>query len=593
MLNDLYNYAVKKELVSRPGFKPKSIKAYILLSRVGQFLGFDPGPSERVMCPDIGSAAQGISKCNILVEKAEIVLLLNPDKIIKHNFYKNSLEAGVKYDPLFRICLAALDTPDTLDVIRQTFISEKYKSSDPIGFKVDNIAVQQSKDYFDWWEVYRKEQNPSKSEDEYKQRCLITGEVEKPVVIVPKVPGLSAVGGHTSGDSFICFDKEAFCSYNLKQANNASVSEEAVTAVNAALSDLISRAPINAGSKFVHWYKEPLEDKYDPIMILDSRFIPDKDADEDQEEDYSEIIALDEAKKLIESVKRGEKPQYLNNRYYIMSISGANGRIMVRSYFQGNYEELYESVKAWFDDLEIELIGGGGYSKPPKLFAINIRLLKREKMNKNLSERMKKELSGIEPQLYYSIFNNTSLPDCIAARALNYIRSDMLDSNEDSKKSKIPDMLCCELLKIWLIRKEIQEKNIAREEATLKETLNPDNPSTAYHAGRMMAIFAAIQTKALGDVGAGVIQRYYASASTSPALVIGKLSTLSQHHLSKIESKGLVNYYTKLLAEISEKIGYYLPTALSLEEQSQFALGYYQQTAQLYQSKKSDNETED
>ena len=36
-----------------------------------------------------------------------------------------------------------------------------------------------------------------------------------------------------------------------------------------------------------------------------------------------------------------------------------------------------------------------------------------------------------------------------------------------------------------------------------------------------MALLAAIQEVALGDVGAGVVQRYYAAASTTPALVLG------------------------------------------------------------------------
>jgi CRISPR-associated protein Csd1 len=52
------------------------------------------------------------------------------------------------------------------------------------------------------------------------------------------VPGLFSVGGHASGDALICFDKNAFCSYDLEKAANAPVSEEAVTAVNAALTDL-------------------------------------------------------------------------------------------------------------------------------------------------------------------------------------------------------------------------------------------------------------------------------------------------------------------------------------------------------------------
>jgi CRISPR-associated protein Csd1 len=49
-----------------------------------------------------------------------------------------------------------------------------------------------------------------------------------------------------------------------------------------------------------------------------------------------------------------------------------------------------------------------------------------------------------------------------------------------------------------------------------------------------MAVYALIQNAALGDVGAGVVERYYTSACSSPALVMGKLATMSQYHLSKL-----------------------------------------------------------
>ena len=53
------------------------------------------------------------------------------------------------------------------------------------------------------------------------------------------------------GDALICFDKDAFCSYGLKQAANAPVSEEAFAGVKAALDELLKGAPVLAGMKFV------------------------------------------------------------------------------------------------------------------------------------------------------------------------------------------------------------------------------------------------------------------------------------------------------------------------------------------------------
>ncbi len=115
----------------------------------------------------------------------------------------------------------------------------------------------------------------------------------------------------------------------------------------------------------------------------------------------------------------------------------------------------------------------------------------------------------------------------------------------------------------------------------MKPGLNPEHSSPAYHAGRLMAVLAALQNRALGDVGAGVVQRYYAAASTTPALVLGRLIKGAQYHLNKLD-KGLAIWYEGLLGQIMVQSGNSFPTTLSLEEQSLFALGYYQQRAAIY-----------
>lgn len=124
--------------------------------------------------------------------------------------------------------------------------------------------------------------------------------------------------------------------------------------------------------------------------------------------------------------------------------------------------------------------------------------------------------------------------------------------------------------------------------------LNPAYPSTAYHCGRLMAVYAAIQADAMGgDLGSGVLQRYYASASTAPKLVIGKLSALSQHHLAKLDNPGRVIRYEQMLSEIACKIGSQpIPGALTLEQQTEFALGYYQQRAAIFAPRRSGEDTE-
>ena len=81
-----------------------------------------------------------------------------------------------------------------------------------------------------------------------------------------------------------------------------------------------------------------------------------------------------------------------------------------------------------------------------------------------------------------------------------------------------------------------------------------------------------------------------AAASSTPALVLGRLVRTAQFHLGKLEG-GLPHWYESRLASIWGRIKDSLPKTLTLEEQSLFALGYYQQMAA--DRTKSGDETED
>ncbi len=110
--------------------------------------------------------------------------------------------------------------------------------------------------------------------------------------------------------------------------------------------------------------------------------------------------------------------------------------------------------------------------------------------------------------------------------------------------------------------------------------LNEHETDPAYLCGRIMAILARIQHKALGDVGAGVVQRYYAAASATPALILGRLVRTAQiAHLPKIASKGLRIWFENQLIDVWAKLDQVPPTVLNLEGQTLFAMGYYHQRA--------------
>lgn len=592
MLHELYKYAMGHGLAARPGFKSKRVKCHVMLSATGRFLGIDPCPDATTYCPDIGAAANGTTRCNILAEKACIPLCIVKDPVkdknipTKHQFFLDALAQGAAYEPAFDVVRAALEDEQIRDAITQALTEAKYKAADVIGFQVDGQSLESSPNYLEWWNQFRQQFAPPASD--LLPRCFITGQAAPALATVPKVSGLMSVGGHTAGDAFLCFDKDAFQSYGLKKSFNAPVSEEAMTAVNAALTALIAAAPTFGGAKLVHWYSGPVDEKADLIpRLLD---ITVDDDEEDTEEAGkgdrdAEREALAGAKRLAEAIQKGELPQKMQVRYYIMPLSGANGRMMVRGWYEGSYVQLYQSVTAWFDDLRLATPYEEGVTRPPKLKALCIRLLKPGDQRK-VFERMDKELPNLLGRLFAAIVQNQPLPDEVAARALLWLRSDFLRSSgsDASQTNTGPETLAYQLLKAWLRRRQKR-----KEGANLMgESLQTDRENAAYQCGRLMAVYASVQTAALGkDLGAGVLERYYATACTAPKLVLGKLSALSQHHLSKLE-RGLAVYYMNMLGEIASHIPQGgIPASLTLTDQAEFALGYYHQRAEIFTKKAS------
>ena len=572
MLEALYKYAVDGSLAARPGFKGKKIKYYISLDVNGRFVSFEETEKNRIYeCPDLGSAAQSTSISNILVEKAGVVLdIPGETSEKKHGFYMSSLKEAGEHDPL--IALAAKSLEEQNEGIVEELRKRKIKASEVIGIKVDGKPLESSTGYLEWWEEFRKrfkdKKGAKKQETSGLSRCFITGELTEPVRTAPKFSGLISVGGHTSGDTVIGFDKDAFCSYGLAQAANAAVSEEAIVAVNAALEKLVKEGKTLAGAKYVHWFSEKVKtDVFDFLGL--GNWGDTSDENSENEDDEARV------EKMFQSFFSGECPEDPKNRYYMIALSGASGRVMVRSYEEGYYGELYENLKAWYDDLSLD------GRKSPMLWTVYIRLLKFSENERKFSERISKELSGLSVQIVNSIMHNSPLPDTVASRAVDYIRHDMYNSDDDAKKArKNIDTVSCQILKAWLNRKyRINDK----EELLIMDKLNKDSTSAAYQTGRMLAVYAALQNKALGDVNAGVAEKYFTSACTSPQLVMGKLAALSQYHLSKLEGGG--RYYKNMLNEIATKIGGSFPKTMTLEQQGEFALGYYHQNAEMYSSK--------
>lgn len=576
MLNALYQYAVERQLALPVGFVAKTVKAFLCLGADGRFLGLERSDGRPYAAPDIGSLANSTSRCNPLVEKAGIVVPEAPGA--KSDYFQKVLEDGTSTLPALGACLTALRDAQTLEAMRREIEREKIKPGDRVTFRVDGANILELPGLVEWWQAYRGQFTAT--EKKAKSLCLITGQPTVPMETVPPISGLGPVGGHPRGDALICFDKDAFCSYGLSQAANAPVSETAYAGVKAALDELLKGAPILAGMKFVHWYDRALPTEEDALDELLKGFADDDGEGEESvaaPPPVSDEAARARADALPRSVYSGMEPPPLPDRYYILLLSGVNGRVMIRRYEQGAYEELQRKLSLWYDDLSLCRMDGVSAAKSYKLNARLYRLMKRQESDKTPYERAAKELAGLTPAILSAILGGGPLPDAVAARALAYIRSQMMQNNEELSSPPVPDGICCQWLKAWLIRRS----RIKHQEEMLMPYYNPKHPSNAYQAGALVAVYAAIQRAAMPDVNASMVQRYYGSASQTPALALGRLAAMSNHHQEKLEYRWQIDMFSELLNAASVAIGDNIPTVLNLEGQAYFALGYRQMSAEI------------
>ena len=578
MLKALYDYGMRRQLALPPGFVGKTIKAYLSFSEHDDHVSVYLGDEELVPCPDIGSLANGKDKSNVLAEKRSVVIPEEPGS--KSAFFLETLRCAAAEEPLLNVCVHALENPETAAAIRAELDRAKIKPGDRISFRVNGTPVLRAEKVRAWWQDYRKQF--LKNAEHPTALCLITGEPTVPMTTTTPIQGLHVVGGHARGDALICFDKAAFCSYGQKKAANAPVSEEAFCVVKAALDDLLKDAPILSGMKFVHWFDREIPPEDDPLYSIDLGFDPPEapETEENAAPPVNEGAARDRADQVLNSIDLGQPVPDLDDvSYYILLLSGANSRIMIRKYDRGNYADLRRNLGQWSADLALTHSVGTGNIRPMKLTARLLRLLKFQKTDSHPFERLSKELAGITPAVIQAILSGGPLPDAVAAKSLAYIRSDLVADDDSGTQWALS--LAYQWLKVWLLRRN----RIHHQEEPILEEYNFALANSAYHCGGLMAIYAAIQQAAMPDVNTGIVERYYASAIQMPALVIGQLSSRSNHHLEKLENKWLAGEYQKKLQQVSVALGTAIPATLNLEQQSYFALGYYQMGAKLNQDK--------
>jgi CRISPR-associated protein Csd1 len=525
MLHALVEYAEQQLADSEPGFKTRDVRWSIELTADGRFLGVVPlGDGKRGQdqprCPDMHGMNAG-GKSHFLVETAQTVALLfkanEGEKRIasaneKHAFFVDMLSKASADIPVLVPLTRALADETQFTQIRDALEKHKAKPTDWIGWRIDSIDPREDATVQAWWREWRRndlgnattEGNDANGAANGAMLCLLTGETVKPLPTHPKITGLSGVGGLGTGDVMVGFDKAAFGSYGLDQSANAAMGAEATQKYVDGLNDLVRNHSRKLGNSLVaHWFKDQVPVENDPLAFLY----------EFESEEQTEAAALGAARRLLESIRSGELADLGRNRFYALTLSGAAGRVMVRDWMEGGFEDLLRNVVAWFTDLAIVSRYGQGQARDPKFMAVCGALVR----------DLKDLPAPTVATLWKTAVQRLPIPQPLMAQALARFRVDLVDKDQPPfNHARLG------LIKAYFVRLK------PGGDHTMTAYLNPDHPAAAYHCGRLLAVLANLQRAALGDVGAGVVQRFYAATSQTPGLILGRLVSNARNHLGKL-----------------------------------------------------------
>ena len=611
LLKALYDLAHSRALLDDLAFTKKPIRWVISLDAEGNLLGFTPtGDDKRgkeFSAPQTSRAKNAGGVAEFLWESITGVFGLDPEPEQYKDNEKKRRERdqnnAAKCDEFWRQIQTAFD--DTQHPALQALLNFRRKhlanidflkweardnqkpawwlktaAGDEVKLGAENftfevagkLLIEDKETLRPYWRtIYQQELN-DKTEAVEKGLCLITGTTDVPIAPThnPKIKGVP--NAQPTGAAIVSFDKPAFTSYGCDQSYNAPASIEASTAYAVALNWLLDqpRHHFKLGGTVVCFWARDSEEATNIFADLFEKPRP-------------ETIH-----RFLTSPLRGTEHHGVNtDEFYSVTLAGNAGRIVVRHWLQCPLETATNNLKRWFTDLQIT-----PYGEP----SVATKTKKKEDSGKEtpqplglymLAMTMVREAKDLQPelltQLYRAALEGHAPSVMLLKPILNRFAKELASDGPHSALRR---------LSRFALTRLILNRN-RKEDDPMIEPQVFETDDHAYNCGRLLAIFDDLQMRAheYQLEGAGVVERYYGSASSAPNSAFGILWRLHQHHLKKVSRQGdkgkaAAEAIKRKIAEIAALFPQpkpnfppEFPRAFSLVEQGRFALGFYQQKA--------------
>lgn len=528
--------------------KSTSIKAYKLDHRPRYIFGleYDAGS-------DTLSVTDKSKESNDKFKEKNLEFIEGMDEPIVNafrNFLENFIPEKETENPIIKKFGKNMEKNPGLCFALNGFVREKLQDCSCIKEKVRSEAA---------------EEEPSEDES----TCAISGKKGKIARTHADVKGIL---GQKAG-TLVCVKGSAGESYGKTQAYTSNISEESMSKYTEAFNYLTSNV-------------DPHTQKFTNKIYIDSMtvifFAADKSSDEEDSLMRSliagdELIGGDEKinsedlqkqfESLMEHITNGDavdKNKIITDGsadYYVAGFVPNSSRVSMKFCYRNTFDNILENIIRHQRDISM-----GKSDKPVTISQLTAELV---------SPVSKEQASPpIISALMDSIFLGRRYPDSLLAAVINRVKTD--NDTETNPYIKINPR------RIGLIKACLNRNN--KEEFTV--ALDETRKDKAYLCGRLFAVLEKIQQAAQGtELNTTIKDSYFAAACSKPAVVLPRLIMLAQNHLKKLDS----DYYNYCMGEILNLLEGNFPSALSIEEQGAFIIGYYQQ---FFKKAKSNKESE-
>lgn len=399
-------------------------------------------------------------------------------------------------------------------------------------------------------------------------QCLVTGDVAPIARLHPKIKGVP--GAQAAGASLVSFNATAYDSYgkDKEQGLNSPVCVDVAFQYGTALNSLLTgpqsrRHRIRIGdTSTVFWTEKGtvVEDCLADVFSNGSHAL----------QEVQDVAKRAQIQRVLEAVRSGGNYADLGDQktpFYVLGLAPNAARLSVRFFHRSSVGDLIAKLHAHHECIEIvkQYTEQIGTRFPDPDFPAIWQILRE---TARVADEIPPLLSGA---LTRAIVEGTPYPEGLFSAIIRRIQAD-----------RTVNYLRVATLKAVLIR---------NHKLNIPTMLDTENTDTAYLLGRLFAALEKTQEDALGNINAGLRDRFYSAASATPGSVFPRLLRTYQHHLSKLNGGAKVNR-ERLVQEIMSPISAAgFPSQFPLKKQGIFAIGYYHQRKDCFTKKESPEPT--